>query len=83
MRHSWLVMLVWGCCPESRRCIGAVGTVDGFGRPGNWYCEDCNRDVHDDAMAHSDFGFAPVSWLKKMPPDGERVEEREESEVAA
>lgn len=80
------VMLVWGCCAQHRSHIGLVATVALIFTNIEGRCASCNR-IASSTLAHLEgmpayHGF-PLAWLKKMPPDGERVDERETQEISA
>lgn len=81
------VMLVWGCCPGQRQNIGLVSVVRSIVSDVEGTCPGCDSTFCATTVAVLDgldpgSGF-PVSWLKKMPPDGERVETREAEDMTA
>lgn len=81
------VMLVWACCPVQRQNIGFVSVVRLIVSDVEGTCPGCDSTFDATTVAVLDgldpgSGF-PVSWLKKMPPDGEQVDERETQEIGA
>lgn len=79
------VMLVWACCADTRRkFIGWRGVVHAITDDRYTSCKSCNRVIYPkDKMADIDLGIIPLTWLKKMPPDGEQIETREVEEIGA
>lgn len=79
------VMLVWGCCSGIRREIGWTGTVSGIIEM-RGICAHCHHRIpgphaaFDECEANSGI---PLAWLRKLPPDSERLDQREPSEATA
>lgn len=63
------VMLVWACCPDGRRHIGWVGTVEEVQHveESKCFCGYATTGQHAWITIGSR-GVVPLSWLRKMPP---------------
>lgn len=74
------VMLVWGCCAIRRQQIGRVDIVKGF-LQASGFCKSCGQEINRVTFARfSDqrpYDGFPLAWLKKIPPEGEQVDEHE------
>lgn len=70
------VMLVFGCCPAAQRHIGWVGEVEAIAnvpdKASRCVCEYRTGGMHA-AVTIVGRGWIPFSWLRKLPPDAERI----------
>jgi len=74
------VMLVWGCCAVVRRSIGSQYTVFCIYTPqrDRILVTDCGCYIAQQQMAvhlPEPGAGVPLSWLRKMPPDAEHIDE--------
>lgn len=80
-----MVMLIWACCALGRSHIGWVGEVEGLVECKSVRCScrhvTCGR--HAWITIDGGRGVVPLSWLRKMPPQGERQDVQREEEIAA
>lgn len=79
-------MLVWGCCPLTRRYIGRVFLIDAIFTPVTDYVHIKNCGCMFGSMplaSHSEGPNTgiPVTWLRKMPPDDEQKTKEKEKEL--
>lgn len=80
------VMLVYGACADIVQYIGTVFEVRRvrFDRARCVVCWHTTAPgTHVEIELNGGWGPIPISWVRKMPPDSDRIEEREPSEVTA
>lgn len=66
------VMVVWGCCAEQRRSIGAIAVVRAMMPTEEGRCEVCGLTITTAYAVLDDQALGcgwPIGWLKKMPPE--------------